>query len=79
MSSGKPLKHASAAESVLLKALGITPADLAVDENALQAFKDLFDVPLHNQHLEIIAAIFGKVVPPDVLGASPALEEISAH
>jgi hypothetical protein len=48
MSSGKPLKHASAAESVLLKALGISPSDLAVDEKALQAFKDLFDVPLHD-------------------------------
>jgi hypothetical protein len=82
MESGKPLKHASAAESVLLKALGIYASDLAVDEKALQAFKDMFDVPLHDQHLKIIAAIFRKVVPPELLGSPPApsaLEEISAH
>jgi hypothetical protein len=63
----KPLKKASAAESVLLKVLGIMPANLEVDERALQDFCHLFDSPLQEQHLRAIAAIFGKVVPPEVL------------
>jgi hypothetical protein len=42
----KPLKRASAAKNVLLKALGITPADLEVSEQALLDIKDMFDSPL---------------------------------
>jgi hypothetical protein len=59
----KQAKKASAAESVLLKALGITPADLSVTEGDLQRFKRMFDVPLREQHLRVVAAIFGKSMP----------------
>jgi hypothetical protein len=51
----KPVKKVSAAESVLLKALGITPANLEVDESALQDFRHLFNSPLQEQHLRAIA------------------------
>jgi hypothetical protein len=59
----KPLKRASVAENVLLKALGITPADLEVSEQASLDFKDMFNSPLQDQHIKVIAAIFGKEVP----------------
>ncbi|KAM0834673.1 hypothetical protein ACQ4PT_063446 [Festuca glaucescens] len=42
----KPVKKASAAETVLLKALGITPADLVVSDEDLLAFKRMFDSPV---------------------------------
>jgi hypothetical protein len=79
MHSGKPLKRASAAESVLLKALGFTPNDLDVSEQALQDFKELFDAPLQDQHIRVIAAIFGKLVPQDVVEVSQTPGAISAH
>jgi hypothetical protein len=56
-------KKASAAETVLLKALGITPTELEVDDAALQEFRDLFDSPVRDQHLRAMAAIFGKTMP----------------
>jgi hypothetical protein len=59
----KQAKKACTAETVLLKALGITPADLSVTEEDLSTFKQLFDAPLSDQHLHIIAAIFGKLMP----------------
>jgi hypothetical protein len=60
----KPLKKASSAEMVLLKALGITPANLIVNEEDLLMFRQMFDSPLHENQLRAVAAIFGKVVPP---------------
>lgn len=68
----KPPKKATVAETGLLKALGITPADLTVDEAALHELRGMFDSPLREQHLRAIAAIFGKVVPLDF--ASGGLE-----
>jgi hypothetical protein len=62
--AGKQPRKASAAESVLLKALGITPAELSVDAEALQEFRDLFDSPLRDPHLKVLAAVFGKTMPP---------------
>jgi hypothetical protein len=73
------MKRASAAESVLLKALGFTPNDLDVSEQALQDFKELFDAPLQDQHIRVIAAIFGKSVPQDVVEVSQTPGAISAH
>ncbi|KAK1561270.1 hypothetical protein QYE76_000106 [Lolium multiflorum] len=67
----KAAKKASAAEAVLLKALGITPAELSVSEEDLCAFKQLFDAPLSDQHLRIIAAIFGKLMPPSFPSQEP--------
>jgi hypothetical protein len=63
----------------LLKSLGITPNDLEVDERALQEFKGMFDLPLQEQQLRVIAAIFGKVVPQEVLGLASTPGGISAH
>jgi hypothetical protein len=60
---GKQPKKASAAETVLLKALGITPAELSVNEEALQEFKQLFDSPMREQQLQVLASVFGKTMP----------------
>lgn len=57
---------ATAAESVLLKALGIVPDDLAVQDDALGQLRELFDSPIQEPHLKAIAAIFGKSVPFDL-------------
>jgi hypothetical protein len=57
------VKKASAAETVLLKALGITPAELSVNEEDLESFRQLFDSPLREQHLRVVASIFGKRMP----------------
>jgi hypothetical protein len=51
-------KKASAAESVLLKALGIVPAELAVDEEDVKLFRQMFDSPIREQQLRVVAAIF---------------------
>jgi hypothetical protein len=59
-------KKASAAETVLLKALGITPADLSVKEEELETFRELFDSPLRDQHLRVVASIFGKMMPSNL-------------
>jgi hypothetical protein len=61
--SSTAVKQASAAETVLLKALGITPADLSASEEDLAALQQLFDSPVREQHLRAVAAIFGKVLP----------------
>lgn len=57
-------KKASTAETALLKALGMSPVDLAVEESALQDFRHLFDSPLQEQHTRALAAVFGKTMPP---------------
>jgi hypothetical protein len=56
-------KKVSAAESMLLKALGISQAELEVSDAAIQDFRDLFDSPVREQHLRAMAAIFGKTMP----------------
>jgi hypothetical protein len=56
-------KKESVAETTLLKALGIMPAELEVNDDALQDFRDLFDSPVREQHLRAMAAIFGKTMP----------------
>lgn len=58
------VKKASKAETVLLKALGIVPEDLSVNEEDLLIFRQIFDSLLRDQHMRVIASIFGKVVPP---------------
>jgi hypothetical protein len=50
-SSATVAKKASSAETVLLKALGITPNNLSVDEMALQEFRNLFDSPIRERQL----------------------------
>jgi hypothetical protein len=79
VSCDKPLKKASAAETVLLKALGITPSDLAVNDEDLRSFKELFDSPLREAHLRAVAAIFGKIMPPNFEQAKAGRLELEAH
>ncbi|XBI66241.1 hypothetical protein VPH35_045865 [Triticum aestivum] len=50
-------------ENMLLRALGLVSEDLTVDDEAVQELKDLFDSPLREQHVRVIAALFGKTVP----------------
>nr|XP_020157529.1 uncharacterized protein LOC109742844 [Aegilops tauschii subsp. strangulata] len=52
------------AENVLLRALGLTPDELEPDESMVEELKELFDSPLREQHVRVIAAIFGKSLPP---------------
>jgi hypothetical protein len=59
----KTRKKASAAETVLLKALGFTHPDLAVSDEELVAFKRMFDSPVCDQQLRVMAAFFGKTMP----------------
>ena len=61
---GKQVKKANIAESTLLKALGIVPQDLVVTDESLQEFRALFDSPVREQQLRVLASIFGKTVPP---------------
>jgi hypothetical protein len=75
----KPLKKASSAETVLLKALGITPANLTVNEEDLFTFRQLFDSPLCENQLRAVAAIFGKVVPPSFEQEEVCRLEIAAQ
>lgn len=50
-------------ENVLLRALGLVPEDMVVDDEAVKELQDLFDSPLREQHVRVIAALFGKCVP----------------
>lgn len=52
------------AENVLMKALGLVPADMEVDDDTVTELQELFDSPLRDQHVKVIAALFGKVMPP---------------
>jgi hypothetical protein len=79
MTCDKPLKKASSAETVLLKALGITPAELAVNEEDLVTFKDLFDSPLREAHLRAVAAIFGKIMPTNCEQLESCRMEVSVQ
>jgi hypothetical protein len=59
----KKASKASAAETVLLKALGICPEELFVDEEHLASFNEIFDSPLGERHVRVMAFISGKLVP----------------
>jgi hypothetical protein len=61
--SGKKASKASTAETVLLKALGICPEELSVDDEHLASFNEIFDSPLGERHVRVMASIFGKMVP----------------
>jgi hypothetical protein len=57
------VKKASAAKKVMLKALGICLENLSVSEEDLLRFKELFDSPIRDNHLTVLASIFGKELP----------------
>ncbi|XBH56098.1 hypothetical protein VPH35_078015 [Triticum aestivum] len=73
-------QRATPAENVLLRTLGIVPEDLQVTDTAVQELKSLFDSPLREHHVRVIAALFGKALPGQLSGASSgATEGIGAH
>ncbi|XBJ09037.1 hypothetical protein VPH35_014191 [Triticum aestivum] len=62
-STSVSVTRATPAKNVLLRALGLVSADLVPHEEDVQELKELFDSPLRDQHVCIIAALFGKPVP----------------
>ena len=50
-------------ENVLLKTLGLVPEDMVPDEVAVQELRMLFDSPLREQQVQVIASLFGKTLP----------------
>jgi hypothetical protein len=59
----KPRKKSSAAECALLKALGINTDGLNAGEEAIMELKLLFDSPLQQPQLQVLASSFGKTMP----------------
>lgn len=53
-------------ENVLLRALGLVPEDMVVDDEAVKELQDLFDSPLREQQVQVIATLFGKCVTNNV-------------
>ena len=66
---------ASAAETVLLRTLGLDCDDLAVSEDALGQLRTVFDSPLQEPQLRAIAALFGKAIPIN-LAEEAGMEEL---
>jgi hypothetical protein len=60
----KQSKKPSAAESALFKALGINLDGLSAGDEAIRELKEFFDSPIRDRHLHLLAAIFGKSMPP---------------
>lgn len=60
----KPTK-ATQAENVLMRALGLVPEDLEGNKDNVAELAELFDSPLREQHIQVIAALFGKEVPSE--------------
>ncbi|KAK1686933.1 hypothetical protein QYE76_047781 [Lolium multiflorum] len=76
---GKKAAKASAAETVLLKALGICPEELSVDEEHLASFHEIFDSPLGDRHVRVMASIFGKMVPQSFEQQESCRVAVAAH
>ena len=70
---------ASAAETVLLRTLGLDCDDLAVSEDALGQLRTVFDSPLQESQLRAIAAIFGKAIPLNLAEEAGMAEPILAQ
>jgi hypothetical protein len=75
-----PGKKASAAETALLRALGVSPTNLTADEDAISELKQLFDSPIRDHQLHVLAAIFGKTMPSrtEILNAGSVEISVSA-
>lgn len=76
---GKKAPKASVAETVLLKALGICPEELSVDEEHLASFNEIFDSPLGDRHVRVMASIFGKMVPQSFEQQEGCRVVVAAH
>lgn len=77
--SGQSTAKPSKVENVLLRALGLVPEDMAVDDEAVKEFQELFDSPLREQHVRVIAALFGKCVPTNEELTCSAATEIGVQ
>jgi hypothetical protein len=76
---GGRASKASVAETVLLKTLGIYPEDLSVEEEHLASFNEIFDSPLGDRHVRVMASIFGKLVPQSFEQQEGCRVEVAAH
>jgi hypothetical protein len=61
----------------LLKALGVSPMNLTADEDVILELKQLFDSPIRDRQLHVLAAIFGKTMPSRTEILNAGLVEIS--
>ncbi|KAK1694840.1 hypothetical protein QYE76_011537 [Lolium multiflorum] len=77
--AGTQAKMASAAESTLLKALGFCPENFAVSDDDLRRFKELFDSPVRDEQLRVLAAIFGKELPTRFEREEHCMGAVAAH
>ena len=68
---------AKPAENVLLHTLGLVPDDMVPNEEAVIELKRLFDSPLREQHVRVLAALFGKTLPLAEELASGRIEAVS--
>lgn len=46
-----------------MKAVGLSPSDFLVDDQALQELQLVFDSPMKEEQLKVVAAIYGKTLP----------------
>jgi hypothetical protein len=76
---GEKATKASVAETVLLKAMGIFPEELSVDEEHLASFNEIFDSPLGDRHVRVMASIFGKMVPQSFDQQEGCRVAVAAH
>jgi hypothetical protein len=76
---GKKASKASTAETVLLRALGICPEELSVEEEHLASFNEIFDSPLGERHVRVMASIFGKMVPTSFDQQEGCRVAVAAH
>jgi hypothetical protein len=77
--AGTQVKMVSAAESMLLKALGFCPENLLVRDEDLRRFKEFFDSPVRDAQLRVLAAIFGKELPLSFEGDEHCTRAVAAH
>ena len=47
-----------------MRALGLVPEDLDGNNDTIAELAKLFNSPLRDHHVRVIAALFGKDVPP---------------
>lgn len=73
------LPRASPAENALMTALGLMPQDLNVNDDTIAELQQLFDSPLRQQHVRVIAALFGKVLPTRAELEKDTTVVVSAH
>ena len=73
-SASSSVAKATLAENMLLRTLGLVPEDMIADDDAVQELKDLFDSPLWEQHVTVIAALFGKTAQLQEAHQRPSME-----